>query len=99
MCNHIAGNQRALTNQTSDGSGDIWKMVASPAIGQCATMLPPYKNKQAGPFLFNLKDDETESHDLCASNPAQCTAMKALLAEYMAGVADSAAHESTCSQP
>eukprot|EP00040_Diaphanoeca_grandis_P015923 m.81885 g.81885 ORF g.81885 m.81885 type:complete len:80 (+) comp25463_c0_seq1:165-404(+) len=49
------------------------------------------------PFLFNLTNDETESHDLCASNPTQCAAMKNLFDDYFAGVADSAQYESTCS--
>lgn len=88
-------SQTAVTNQTASGT---WKIVASPAIGQCAVMLPPYKNHQPGPFLFELDSDPTESHDLCAARPAQCDAMKRLMADYTRGVADSAAVESTCSQ-
>ena len=88
--------QVALTNQTGS---DTWKIVAHPAKGQCEIMLPPYKNAAAGPFLFNLAHDETESHDLCASNPAQCDAMKQLMASYLAGIEASAKYESTCSVP
>ena len=88
------GQQVAVTNQTSEGT---WKIVAHPAIGQCQVMLPPYKDHQPGPFLFNLAVDATESHDLCASNPSQCAAMTRLMAEYVAGIAFSAANESTCS--
>ena len=88
--------QVAVTNQTGN---DTWKLVAHPAKGQCETMLPPYKNNMPGPFLFNLAHDETESHDLCASNPAQCDAMKQLMAEYVAGIEASAKYESTCSVP
>ena len=84
--------QRALTNQTATGT---WKLVEKPAIGQCAVMLPPYKQGE-GVFLFNLDSDATESHDLCASNPTQCDAMKQLMAEYMDGVTASAKQESMC---
>jgi len=89
------GRQVAVTNQTAGGT---WKIVATPAIGQCAVMLPPYKDHQPGPFLFELDGDPTESRDLCASHTAQCDAMKQLLAEYTKGITDSAALESTCSQ-
>jgi arylsulfatase A-like enzyme len=88
------GEQRALTNQSASGS--TWKLVERGALGQCAVMLPPYKSRR-GTYLFNLDADETESHDLCASDPAQCDAMKALMEGYMAGVAGSAANESMCS--
>lgn len=88
------GRQRALTNQTGV---DCWKLVQFPAKGQCQTMLPPYVNNDNRTMLFNLAVDETESNDLCSSNPAQCDAMKRLMGEYMAGVADSAANESMCS--
>jgi arylsulfatase A len=87
------GDQRAVTNQTSDGT---WKMVASPAIGQCEIMLPPYTDRQPGPFLFELDSDPTESHDLCPTNPSKCDAMKQLMADYFASVANSAANESQC---
>lgn len=51
----------------------------------------------AGPFLFDLDTDATESHDLCASKPTQCSAMKALLVQFETSVNNSAALESTCS--
>lgn len=87
------GTQRALTNQSANG--ETWKLVERGAKGQCATMLPPYRSGK-GVYLFNLDSDETESHDLCLSNPTQCSAMKALMAEYMAGVESSAVNESGC---
>ena len=85
--------QVALTNQTG---GVTWKIVDKPSRGQCQIMLPPYTDGQNGPFLFNIDEDETESHDLCAKLPAKCTAMKELLADYLAGVNHSAVHESQC---
>ena len=84
--------QRALTNQTANAT---WKLVEMGEQGQCAEMLPPYKSGE-GVYLFNLDTDETESHDLCLSNPTQCIAMKALMSEYMAGVLNSAVNESGC---
>lgn len=86
--------QVALTNQTSGGT---WKIVRYPLKGQCTEMLPPYKAGAAGPFLFNLDDDPTESHDLCSEHPQYCAKMLGLLNEYMAGVNASATFESTCS--
>lgn len=85
--------QVAVTLQTGS---DMWKIVGYPGKGQCADMLPPYKNNEPGPFLFNLANDDTESHDLCASNPARCEAMKKLLAEYVESVDQSATFESGC---
>lgn len=87
------GTQVALTNQTA---GVTWKMVVRPSKGQCQVMLPPYKSGAAGPFLFNLDEDETESHDLCQALPQRCQAMKALMDDYVDGVTRSATHESKC---
>jgi hypothetical protein len=87
------GQQEALTNQTADNT---WKMVKFPALGQCATMLPPYEQHAPGPFLFDLATDPTESHDLCTALPARCAAMRTLMEAYMAGVNSSAFYESGC---
>jgi hypothetical protein len=75
----------ALSNQTG---GKTWKIVAYPAQGQCADMLPPYSNLQPGPFLFDLDLDETESVDLCGTNPEQCAAMTKLMTEHVPPTSD-----------
>lgn len=87
------GEQEAVTNQTD---AHTWKIVRKPAVGQCSDMLPPFKNGEAGPLLFDLDSDPTESNDLCASEPTVCSAMDELMTQYLNGVTASALHESGC---
>ena len=75
-----------------------WKLVIKPAKGQCKTMLPPYNKpgSQAGPFLFNLVEDPTESHDLSESQPQRFSAMVQAANRFQASIRRSQVVESQC---
>ena len=74
-----------------------WKILLNPAAGQC-TMAPPYDDIEgdAGPFLFNLMDDPSESHDLSRAEPAQLARMSAAVDAKVRSVLHSQQAESKC---
>eukprot|EP01063_Lacrimia_lanifica_P013714 TRINITY_DN2032_c0_g1_i3.p2 TRINITY_DN2032_c0_g1~~TRINITY_DN2032_c0_g1_i3.p2 ORF type:complete len:721 (+),score=249.85 TRINITY_DN2032_c0_g1_i3:55-2217(+) len=86
--------QSALINDT--GADGVWKIVANPEQGECKDWQPPYKKGAAGPYLFRLDVDETESHDLCHKEKTRCKAMQAALDELLDSVATSQQEESQC---
>merc|ERR1711998_739300 len=90
------GDQVAWQNDT--GADGVWKIIYKPEKGQCEKFLPPYgsmKNK-AGPFLFNLTADPTESVDLCAKESDRCAGMKAAMNAFVSSIEHSRVYESQC---
>eukprot|EP01059_Diplonema_ambulator_P032057 TRINITY_DN60_c0_g1_i1.p1 TRINITY_DN60_c0_g1~~TRINITY_DN60_c0_g1_i1.p1 ORF type:complete len:694 (+),score=216.79 TRINITY_DN60_c0_g1_i1:125-2083(+) len=77
----------------------VYKIIVNPAKGQCPDMLPPYVEGEAGPFLFNLEADPTESKDICGAQAEVCNVMKGLLEDFEASVANSRVNESGCAPP
>jgi hypothetical protein len=75
-----------------------WKLLAYPHKGQCKVMYPPYDKPNAtdGTFLFNLRSDPTESHDLSAAEPERFKSMSAAMAAWTQSVLASQVNESEC---
>ena len=88
--------QFAMINDTGSA---VWKIVESPAKGQCPIMLPPWKVGGVGPYLFRLDQDPTESSDVCSSEPSVCLQMKAALADFKTSIKTSRTDESGCAPP
>lgn len=85
-----------------------WKILHAPAVGQCAWNddgEPPLymrgagSRSKTGPFLFNLKDDPTESTPLNDEHPALLKKYTDLLTAWRYGVSRSQWNESTCMPP
>jgi len=90
------GQQLAWQNDT--GVDGVWKIIQNPAQGQCEEFLPPYGNMKhkAGPFLFNLTADPTESNDLCKMEAVRCRAMKQAMDDFDDSITHSRMYESQC---
>ena len=75
-----------------------WKILTRPSVGQCDQQ-PGFNFSLAKTnqlFLFNLKDDVHESHDLAASEPAQFRRMSQLLLDMRVSINNSRYNEVKC---
>ena len=85
------GSQQAIIDND-------WKILTRPSVGQCDSQ-PGFNYSLARTdqfFLFNLKDDVHESHDLALSEPAQFARMSKLLLEMRESINSSRYNEVKC---
>jgi hypothetical protein len=75
-----------------------WKILTRPSIGQCDQQ-PGFNftlSRTDQFFLFNLKHDVHESHDLAKSEPAQFERMSKLLMDMRLSINNSRYNEVKC---
>lgn len=75
-----------------------WKILTRPSVGQCDPQ-PGFNFSLARTdrmFLFNLRDDPHESHDLASTEPGQFARLRDLLLEMRTSIAFSRVNETKC---
>lgn len=74
-----------------------WKILIRPTIGQCDPQ-PGFNFTGIGDkmFLFNLRDDPHEAHDVSATEPVEFQRMKKLLDDAVASITYSRTNETGC---
>jgi arylsulfatase A-like enzyme len=85
----------SLGQQTAIIEND-WKLVAKPESGQCEMENNPGIVGVAGPFLYNLTADPTESHPLNLAFPDVHQRLSATMASFLASIANSQVNETNC---